>query len=213
MRAYVFKGVGLATVALSTSQVAGFVINWNESTDGDLGELYQFSAPSGGDLVVNFGPIGIGTHTFVGTNLQTSGGTNRFEGDAIRFSIPVGLQLEDIVFQHDRAAGLREFLMVSGSSTLATYVFRTFPAYYLPGPTESLIDYTPVGPPSRPAILPGVQSLGPGEYLLSWDNQTFNTTMNYTLQLVVTPAPGAMALLAGGSMVLARRRRPSTPPR
>jgi uncharacterized protein (TIGR03382 family) len=158
-------------------------------------------------MVVNLGPIGVGTHTFVGTNIQISGGTNRFEGDAIRFTIPAGLQLDDVIFQHDRAAGLREFLKVSGNSTLETYVFRTFPAYYLPGPTESLIDYTPVGPPSRPPILPGVASLGPGEYLLSWDNQTFNTTMNYTLQLIVTPAPGSMVLLSAGAVALGRRRR------
>lgn len=183
---------------------------WDEFVDGDLPELYQYSSPpSPTNTYHTFGPLGLGTHTIFGTNIQTSSGFgNTFEGDAIRFTVPAGLQLSEIHFDHDRAAGLREFLRISPAGTvLDTYVFRSFPAYYLPTGAQQLIGYSPIDPPARPPIIPGGGPLGPGDYLLSWDNQTFNTTMNYTLDLVIIPTPSSAAALLPILALAARRRR------
>lgn len=195
----------LACAAASTASGA---IIWNEATSGDLPELYRFVDPPSPTNTTQFlGSLAPGANTITGTNIQQSGGSgNLFEGDAIRFVIDPGTTISSIVFEHNQSAGLREFLQVSGSSTLSTYVFRNFPATNLPSPNYNVV----VTHDLIAMFAPGGSPLGPGEYLISWDNATFNTTMTYTMTINVTPSPAFWPVgMAAGGLVLARRRRTS----
>ncbi len=192
--------------AIALSAASANAVVWSEPVHGDLGELYWYSNPQPGDSVVNFGTLGAGTHTLSGTNIQQSlgFGGNYFEGDAVRFTVAPGTQVSSILFSHNQTAGIREFLRLSGSSVVATYVARAFPAHAHSSPNYGVW----VSVDLITHDVPGAAPLGPGEYLISWDNQTFSTTMDYTMDIVVIPAPPALAGVALASVLgLARRRR------
>lgn len=193
--------VVLAAASAGVAQTP--VTAWDEAVHGDLGELYWSTAPSSGDRVIAFSPLNLGINRFRGTNLQTSSFFgNRFEGDAMSFVIGPGMAATQILFTINRSAGLREFLRLT--PTPATLVGRTFPARGLSHPGGSgTVTHDLVA-----LFAPGGGPLGPGAYLLSWDNATFNTTMTYTLDVVVVPAPGAaMAACVAGAWAARRRRR------
>ena len=111
--------LAVAAATILTGPAAGGVV-WNEAVSGDLPDLYRFSDPvTASNNTMNLGALAFGGNTLLGTNIQESSGFgNRFEGDAVRFTVPAGLQLSEIIVDHDRAAGLREFLRVSASSCL-----------------------------------------------------------------------------------------------
>ncbi len=194
-----------ALLQFAVGQTHAAVI-WDEGLNGDLGELYQYSNPQSEDAVVDLGVLGVGTSTLLGTNLQQqlSGGSFRFEGDAIRFTIAPGTQIDSILFAHNQSAGIREFLRLNGASVAQTYVFRTFPAHTHHSPNFGVW----VGTDLLVHDVPGGGPLGPGEYLISWDNQTFSTTMQYQMDIVVTPTPGVMVAFGlFGLGCIPRRRR------
>jgi hypothetical protein len=194
--------IGMAG-ATASAGVSPDVI-WDESIDGDLGELYRYSTPQPTDSIVNLGTLALGSSTIIGTNLQSSSiFGNTFEGDAVRITIAPGTTLNQIVFKHNQSVGLREFLRLNPNGTVAqTYVFRSFPATELSSPNYGVwVQHELVG-----QFASGGPLL-PGEYLLSWDNATFNTTMQYEIDFVVVPAPGVGVVLAGMGLVAARRRR------
>lgn len=200
------KITSVAAVLLCAGGVHAQTVIWDEATHGDLGELYQYSTPQPDDSIINLGALGFGASRIQGTNIQTSGSSNRFEGDAVRFTVPTGFSITQIIFEHNQTVGLREFLRMSGSSVVETYVFRNFPATGLSSPnygvwvTHELVSQ----------FVPGGGPLGPGEYILSWDNATFNTTMQYRMDFVVVPAPGAALVgLISAGVVTRRRRRGS----
>jgi hypothetical protein len=179
-------------VAVGTTQLSADVV-WDEDIDGSL-STDRFNT-------TNFGTLGLGSNNMIA---DTQSGISKF----FTFSIAAGEELSAIILDDWISEDDLGFLgVVTGD------FFSVDPAN--PDVTQ-LLGYvhhgeTYVGQDILPAMGqgPGSQgftgALGPGDYSF-WIRQGGAQLTTQDLNFVVTPAPGAVALL-GLAGICARRRR------
>lgn len=192
-----FVGVwlcALATGAWGASARAGII--WDESASGDLSDLnrYGHPDPSQRGAFTDLGPLTPGVNRIIGRSIRELGGA--VDGDAVRIVVPTETQLTEVIFTHDRGAGLREIFRLTGSSAGPYFMSRTYPPAQLAPGTQDLA-----------SIFGPADGFDPGAYVFSWENAVSGTTMNYTVDFVVVPAPAPCTLLAGAALLATRRRR------
>lgn len=188
----------LLSCALAAPLARAGVI-WDEAISGELADLNRFGHPDPVQrgTFTDLGPLTPGVSTIRGTCLRSS--STITDGDAIRFTIPADMTLTEIVFSHTSIAGLREFFRVNTVAPGPYFLSRTYPAASLPLGTQDLMQL--YGP---------ADGLSGGSYVLSWENLGLvGSTMTYTMDLVVVPAPGAGGLAALVAVVGTCRRRRS----
>jgi hypothetical protein len=194
MRAQAILVIGLAATAASADEV------WNEFADGDLSTDPNAPTP----LV-----FGLGGNTIVGS-VRSPDDTR----DYITFEIPDGMGLVSLI-QHQW-----QDLDMGGQGNTGFHAINAGNTSFIP--SNDTIDFflgadhmTPRDPGTD--LLPDLANanlggsgfeipLGPGTYsYLVQQTGTDNT--GYTLEFVLIPAPGGLAVLGVGLIGLSRRRR------
>jgi len=176
------------------------VSTWDETLNGDLPTLYDYETDHMATWQ-DLGTLPLGASTITGTSQQVDNGNfNTFDIDAFEITIAPGQQLSSLVMTHDTSAEIDEFFQVTGTTASPYHIIRRFPGVNVPLGTSDLLALNDDNNPGH-----AIGALGPGSYVLSYDNSTFNTTMNYTITPTVIPEP-AMPILLGLGMMLVRAR-------
>lgn len=174
--------------------------SYDESISGDLSD-----DPNAPTVLV----FGVGSNTVAG-EVNLSNDTTSGDRDFITFTIGAGEQLTGL-FLTAQSPNDRGFHAISsgptsvipsgpGAGDVSTYLGSAHLDFISPG-TDLLPD---LGTPLVGSGFTG--PLGPGTYSYVIQ-QTGNITQAYTLDFVVAPEPGSMALLAAPALLMLRRRR------
>ena len=185
-----FTMAGIAVAVLASTAVADVV--WDEDIDGSL-STDRFNT-------TNFGTLSVGSNNMIA---DTQSGISKF----FTFTIAAGEELSAIILDdwisEDDLGFLGivtgDFFSVDPTNPDVTQLL----GYVHHGETSVGQDILPVmgqGPGSQGFV----GALGPGDYSF-WLRQGGAELTTQDLNFVVTPAPGALALLGLGG--LARRRR------
>lgn len=191
--------VGVWLCALGgVGEAARAGIVWDESTTGDLADLNRYGHPDPAQRgsFTDLGTLTPGVSRVIGQSIRSlSGGT--IDGDAVRVVVPAGAMLTDVIFTHDRGAGLREIFRLTGGGAAGPYFMsRTYPPLQLASGQQNLA-----------AMFGPGEGFDPGAYVFSWENAASGTTMRYTVDFVVVPGPGVGVAVMGGCAALMGRRR------
>lgn len=198
---------GAAVVMAAAGAEANAGVIWNETANGDLVELIDYSATNAAarGAFSDVGPLTAEVSTIIGRSARTTVDfQTTVDGDALLFTVPAGMRVTVLAFTHDLPAGVREFLRVDGSGGAAQYFLpRAYPPVVLPGGGQNLLTQFGVS-----------DGLASGSYILSFENGDQSTsTMGYGIDIVIAsvPAPGAAAafgLMGVLGCVPRRGRRP-----
>ena len=193
------RGIWLAFVVAALPCAAG-AFSYSEGVDGDL---------SGDRLAPTALVVAAGSNTLSGS---TVGG----DLDYLRITLPAGLQLASLVLDSITSADDLAFIAVQQGTT-----FTVTPA----GASASdLLGYTHFGSGpgaggatvgndllddmgAAPFAIGFVPPLGASDYTF-WIQQIGTTPFGYSLNFLVVPEPGTLALLGLALPALARTRRP-----
>lgn len=188
-----------ALAAGAAGRTAGAGIIWDESIHGELADLNRYGHPDPAQrgTFTNLGPLTPGVNRVIGRSVRDLGGA--VDGDAVRIVVAPDARLTEVIFTHDRGAGLREIFRLTGAAAGPYFMSRAYPPVQLPAGVQDLV--TLYGP---------AEGFDPGAYVFSWENAASGTTMNYTIDFVIVPAPGATGgiLVAAALACRPRRRRP-----
>lgn len=197
-------GAATALAALGAPGAHAGIV-WNETSNGDLSDLADYSLASAAarGAISDVGTLSAEVSTVVGRSARTTADSQTtVDGDALLFTVPQGMVATVLAFTHDLPLGVREFLRVDGGGA-EYYQARAYPPVVLPGGGQNLLTRFGVG-----------GGLPSGSYVLSFENgATATSTMGYGIDIVIepAPAPGAAALGALTAVFGCARRRRARP--
>lgn len=193
-----------AALTVATADVAHAGVVWNESANGDLSDLadYSLAGAAARGAISDIGTLTAEVSTVIGRSARaTADSQTTVDGDALRFTVPAGTRVSVLAFTHDLPLGVREFLRVDdapGDPGPRFILPRSYPPLVLPGGGQNLLTQFGLS-----------DGLDAGSYILSFENGDQSTsTMGYGIDIVIAPvpAPGAAATLAGAALTLAGLR-------
>ncbi len=164
--------IAAAVALLTCASALHAAVVHDEASNGDLS--------NNGNAPTSLGAFAVGTHTVISTS---AGG----DIDDFTFTIPAGATLAEIVPSAYTGLDETAFIGVQAGTTM-DHSGASLIGYQHFGPAQGNMDTN---------ILPFISSsgpLGPGSYTV-WMQQA-GASATYTMDFVVTPEPGSIAIIA-----------------